>query len=256
MSLKKNLLGTFYIIRNLLITPAIRCLLFVCICIQTFIAFWGFYNIWNVNSWSNIYDVTENISNYFTKIIECLISFALLTSVLVKTKTFLGEPAKLRFSLFNDIGFRSVWMGMGTFYIICCSITDDQAMNLLTEQVQFMATDTESLKEQVRFVYWARYITCVAGILCILFSLFLKFGQKLPCCGHLFDFGNVDDEDAHARVRPKKWTRVSTKINKLLLFIFYFFMMSFPIFVISVQIIFLHFEFKGRSQYCCNPSRH
>ena len=246
MSIKKNLSGSYYILRNLIFTPSIRLLLFFCICIQTFIAFWGFYNIWNVNTWGNVYDTTENISNYVTKVIECLVSFALLKSVLVKTRTFLGEPERLRFSLFNDIGFRSVWMGMGTFYLICCSVTDDQAMKLLTEQVQFMATDTESLKDQVKFVYWARYITFTAGVLCIVFSVLLKFGQKLPCCGHIFDNGNVDgDEDVDSAHPPKKWTQVSTRVNKILLFVYYFFIISFPLFVISIQIVYLHLEFRN-----------
>ena len=241
MGLGHNFKAIFFIIKNLIIVPCIRILLFVCISIQTVIAFWGFYNITKQHTWSDIHDTTENISNYFTKGVECIASLVLISTIIVHTKTFLGAPLKQHFAFFSNVGFRSVWLGIGAFYIIVANTRDDTAIALIKENAESMATNIASLQHQVKFVYWSRYITFTAGTLCIIFSILMKFGSKLPCVG---DYFKTKDPDEDTGAKPTKWTRVKSRVNKLLLLIFYFIILVVPIFVIVLNILYLYLEFK------------
>ena len=241
MGLGHNFKAIFFIIKNLIIVPCIRILLFVCISIQTVIAFWGFYNITKQHTWSDIHDTTENISNYFTKGVECIASLVLISTIIVHTKTFLGAPLKQHFAFFSNVGFRSVWLGIGAFYIIVANTRDDPAIALIKENAESMATNIDSLQHQVKFVYWSRYITFTAGTLYIIFSILMKFGSKLPCVG---DYFKTKDPDEDTGAKPTKWTRVKSKVNKLLLLIFYFIILVVPIFVIVLNILYLYLEFK------------
>ncbi|XP_066916470.1 uncharacterized protein [Clytia hemisphaerica] len=225
--LHNAILRTIILLFNVLIGPALRCFIFLCVSIQVY----GGYK--TIQHYQPVYDPdsktpefyknVEFIAMYLREIIECLVAFALLTSLIEKSNGFLGRPVKESFFLYYEIGFTSAWTGLGFFFIITSNISDSKTIQVLLDQFCINKEDChmDILYKVPSYTSFGLGIICMlVGIVRILLGL-----NRRP-----------DPDSTLQDPSPyKQWTQITPVSTRFFLFLYFMVLISSTIFVAGFQ---------------------
>ncbi len=224
----------------MLLDPAIRALLLICISIQTAVACWVLYKVWVDQSWNSALDVFDCVCYSVVGIVEYLASNVILCTLVVKTKTFLGEPSKNENNaeLLKCIGFHIKWFGFGCLYLIASNSYDDN-INYDFTVGNGNATIT------IIFVDWARCIIFATGVLSLLHGFLIIFCQNVPNLPLIGKYCIQHPSSTESEIT--KWSNITNICNRICVCIFYFILPLLPIWVIPTHILFLYMDFRETS---------
>ena len=217
---------------NVLVGPALRCFIFLCVSVQVYGGFMTLQH-YTPSATNSSYKIIHTASIYFREIIECFVSFALLTSLIEKSNGFLGRPIKESFFLYYDIGFTSAWTGLGFFFIICSNISDATTIKVLLDQ---FCINKDSCYMDIVYKI-PSYASFCFGIICMLVGVLrIMFGKNR----------RPDPDSTLPSPNPyKKWTEITPTSTKYFLLFYFLVLISSTLFVALFQCIIAYHDFQG-----------